>query len=105
MVQFQQFQNLTEQELEMVLEWRNHPSVRKWMNNSEPITLDRHLQFVVSLRNSQNCACYLVMEEKRFIGVIQLNDIYNNEVRDVGMYVNPTLLTRGIGIRLGFYGA
>lgn len=105
MVQFQQFQNLTEQELEMVLEWRNHPLVRKWMSNTEPISLERHLQFVLSLLGNKNRACYLVKEDNRFIGVIQLNEIYNNAVRDVGMYVNPTLLNRGIGIRLGFYGS
>lgn len=105
MVQFQPFQNLTEQELKMVLEWRNLPLVRKLMNHTEPISLDRHLQFVESLVGDQNRACYLVKEDNRFIGVIQLNEIYNNAVRDVGMYVNPTLLNRGVGMRLGFYGA
>ena len=105
MVQFHLFQNLTDQELWMVLEWRNHPLIRKWMNNTEPISLDTHLQFVKSLKLDQKRACYLVKEDARFIGVIQLNDINTNAVHDVGMYVNPELVKRGAGMRLGFYGA
>lgn len=104
MVQFHSFQNLSEQELAMVLEWRNHPLIRKWMNTSERISWDSHFQFVASLKLDQKRACYLVKEDSRFIGVIQLNNIDTNTVNDFGMYVNPELLKRGAGMRLGFYG-
>ena len=105
MVHFTPFQSLTEEELALVLEWRNHPEVRKWMNTKECISLDQHLQFVSELRRESKRAAFLVTEASRNIGVIQLNNIQGRNVFDVGMYTNPALIKSGAGLRLGFYGA
>lgn len=105
MVKFRPFQDLTKEELFMILSWRNDVTVREWMNIKEPIQLEVHLQFVEDLRTNEKRACYLVSEFSKDIGVIQLNDIHENVVNDVGMYLNPILIKSGVGIRLGFYGA
>lgn len=72
------------------------------MNNAEAVSFEVMFNLLNPLGCNKNRACYLVKAVNRFMGVIQLNEIYNNAVRDVGMYVNPTLLNRGIGIRLRF---
>lgn len=103
-VEFLNFIDLNLGQLKMVLEWRNHPEVRKWMNTSEPISLERHLQFIASLREDKKRACYLVKDASRNIGVIQLNDIQGQNVLDFALYANPELLKGGAGMRLAFYG-
>ena len=39
------FVNLSDEEAQLVLDWRNHPIVRKWMFSSIPITQKEHFTF------------------------------------------------------------
>ena len=75
------------------------------MNNTQEITLDKHFRFVKSLKTNTSKAAYLAKSEDKGIGIVQLNKIEGDTVKDVGMYVYPAMLKRGAGYRLGFYGA
>ena len=42
---FKNFVKISKQESKMVLKWRNHKKVRKWMDNNKTITLQQHEKF------------------------------------------------------------
>ena len=54
------FIDLTSKELDMILEWRNHPNVRKWMKNNEKIKKQEHLVFIKLLQKSKNREYFLL---------------------------------------------
>lgn len=92
-------------ELKEVLSWRNHRSIRIWMNNQKKISLQEHLDYVDSLKENKSTSSLFVKSADKKLGVLQLNGIQKNKVLNVGMYVNPKYLNTGVGFRLGFYGA
>jgi UDP-4-amino-4,6-dideoxy-N-acetyl-beta-L-altrosamine N-acetyltransferase len=88
------FITLDTQLLTMVLRWRNHSDIRRWMVNTEEILIDNHLQFVESLKGRSDKRYFLVQREDEYIGVIDFTDINQNSA-EIGIYANPEL--RGIG--------
>ena len=40
----------TRKKKEMILKWRNHPDIRKWMYNQDEIKFEEHLNFIDSLK-------------------------------------------------------
>jgi len=44
-IQLLNFIDLELKEKEMILEWRNHPDIRKWMYNQDEIKFEEHLSF------------------------------------------------------------
>jgi len=92
------FVNTSLEEKKMILEWRNHPNIRKWMYNQEEIELDSHLQFIDSLKYCQDKLYFLVKMDKQYIGVIDFTNIdYHNKSTYFGLYSNPNLKIAGIG--------
>lgn len=82
----------------MILEWRNHPDIRKWMYNQYEISLDEHLNFIESLKNKKDKLYFLVKKNSKYIGVIDFYDIDNNKKEaKFGLYKNPYEKTVGIG--------
>ena len=91
------FTDLTQDEKEMILEWRNHPNVKKWMYSSEDISLENHLNFIESLKTSSDKIYFLAKENNTYIGVIDFTNI-NVETCEFGLYQNTEL--KGYGKRL-----
>ncbi len=50
------FINLNEDEIRLVLSWRNNPTIKKWMYTKEDISLEDHLNFIKSLNNNSSKA-------------------------------------------------
>lgn len=88
------FTDLSLEEKKMVLKWRNHLSVRKWMYTQEEIPLENHLKFIESLNQSNNKLYFLVKKDDNYLGVIDFTNIMDNST-DIGLYANPKL--RGVG--------
>ena len=78
----------------MVLRWRNHESIRKWMFTQEEISLENHLKYIDSLSNRVDRVYFLVKQNDKAIGVIDFTNIHNNQA-DIGLYAKPNL--RGVG--------
>ena len=57
---YENFVSLDRKELEMILTWRNHAEIRKWMMNTAPITLEDHLAYVESLKQRDDAYYWLV---------------------------------------------
>jgi len=88
------FTTLDTQLLTMVLVWRNHSDIRRWMLSDDEISLENHLQFVESLKNRADKRYFLVQREDEYIGVIDFTDITQNSA-EIGIYANPQM--RGVG--------
>lgn len=90
------FPDLNDEEKRMVLEWRNHPDVRRWMFNNSPIHYQDHLHFIESLEKNRESIYMLVKEKKRPIGVINLTKIDRKKGNaHIGIYGNPFLHGKG----------
>lgn len=93
------FTDLSSEEKNAVLAWRNHPDIRKWMLTKEPIPLKNHLAFIDSLRNRKDRLYFLVKYQGAAIGVIDFTEIDpTGKTAHFGLYTVPG--TRGHGRRL-----
>ena len=92
------FINTSLEEKKMILKWRNHPNIKKWMYNQKEISLDSHLNFIESLKSFKDKIYFLVKMNKEYIGVIDFTSIdYKNKSTCFGLYSNPYNKTAGIG--------
>lgn len=90
------FVNLSLNDKKMILEWRNHPDVRKWMFTQDTIELHDHLAFIESLKNRRDSLYFLVKKGNQDIGVIDFTDIdQKNRMTQFGIYTNPNLTRIG----------
>lgn len=95
-IEFKNFTNLNQDEIGMILQWRNCDDVRKWMYNSGIISLQEHKKFIESLKNNIEKKYFLICQNNSYIGVIYLTDITNeNNSAELGLYTNPQV--RGVG--------
>lgn len=90
------YQDLSVEHTHKVLSYRNHVNVRKWMFDSEKISLEEHLNFVNKLKNSSKVYC-AVFRKQKIVGCVYFDDIGNSEYF-VGHFLNPRLLSSGIGL-------
>ena len=82
------FTLLNEEELLMILERRNHPDVRKWMVQSDPITPEEHLRYCASLKNRPERLQLFVEFDSKPACVIsyKATDSSWHELADNGIY-------------------
>lgn len=94
------FPSLTPEESELVLSWRNHPDIRRWMLTNTPISLESHNQFIDSLKKATDKFYWLAYSDETPVGVIYLTDIdWTNLTGSFGIYAGPGV--RGFGRKLG----
>lgn len=91
--------NFTELSLDtkkMILGWRNHPNVKKWMYYQNNISLDEHLSFIESLKVKDDSKYFLLKKKGEYIGVIDFTSInYRKKEAEIGLYSNPELKGNG----------
>lgn len=88
---------LDESSQETILQWRNSDGVRRWMDHTDPISLDDHLRFCGNLRHVEDRTYLRVDRDTTPIGVINLVDVVlDRGTASLGLYKSPE--THGIGI-------
>jgi len=92
------FIDISSEEKKMVLSWRNHQDIRKWMSNKKEITLEEHLNYVNSLSNKKDRIYFLVKELNEYLGVIDFTNIVENKYAEFGIYAKPASV--GVGSKL-----
>jgi UDP-4-amino-4,6-dideoxy-N-acetyl-beta-L-altrosamine N-acetyltransferase len=95
------FISLTTDELKEILEWRNNELVREQMFTNEEISLEQHLSFIDSLKNSQDKLYFKVQWKDKSIGVIDYYNI-NRTSAFGGFYLQPSLMGSAWGIYLEY---
>ena len=95
-----QLRVLSDDDLEMVLQWRNHDDIRKWMVNSDIITLSDHLAWFERNKNRTDRLFYMFEYRQRPQGYISFIAIPNSTAYEWGFYVKPDA-EKGMGHLLG----
>lgn len=89
---------ISQEEKELVRNWRNNKMVRKWMYSDEIISQEEHAAFIKSLKNNNKNFYWLVEDEKKYIGVIYINRLdFKNKNAYLGIYTNPDVEIKGAG--------
>jgi len=90
------FTDVSLEDKKMVLAWRNHPSVRKWMFSKDKIALNEHLAYIELLKTKKDRAYFLLKAQGNPIGVIDFTEIdLDRSQASIGLFAKPNL--RGVG--------
>lgn len=98
------FVNLDDEELALVLSWRNSEVIKKLVSfDPRVISFSEHKEFVKGLSKRSDKCYYLVQGQDRNLGVVCLINIdFHNKRCMWGDYANPSFLNRGIGLILEY---
>ncbi len=89
---------LSLEEAALVLSWRNHPEIRRFMFRQEPISWEEHEKFLRNLYKSAYNFYYLV-SLKGPLGVVYLTNVQIKEKStEIGLYRSPE--RKGVGKKL-----
>lgn len=101
---YKNFILLSGSEKKNVLKWRNHNDIRKWMTNSEPIPLKKHLSFIDMLSERDDMYYWLVFKNGSPVGVVNIFSVNHQEgSSETGYYLNPESLDSGEGFEFYYY--
>jgi len=89
-----------QQDLEMILSWRNHPEVRRYMFTQHEIGLDEHLGWFERSSRDERRRLMIFEADGVACAFVNLTRVGKGEVWDWGFYVAPGS-PRGTGRRLG----
>lgn len=91
--------NLSDEEKELVRNWRNHVGVRKWMYSSHIISPEEHDKFIGRLSEDNKNFYWLVKnKDGKYVGVIYLNGLnMSNKNAYMGIYSEQTNELSGSG--------
>lgn len=90
---------LSEDDLESILQARNHPEIACWMENVEPISWESHIKYVHSLNHRSDRIYYAVYGHGgggKIIGSQAINPIKGVE-GESGLYLFIEYQGRGLG--------
>ena len=100
MVENCQIRSLTENDLPMVLAWRNHPDVRRFMFTQHEITLAEHSQWFNKASLDSTRRLLIVQENDCPLGYVQFSGVETGGIADWGFYARPDA-PKGTGRKLG----
>ena len=79
------FIDLTLKEKKLILSWRNNPNIRKWMFTTETISLEQHLKFIETLKNSKDKQYFVVKDDNNYLEVIDFFNVTKTSL-EMGLY-------------------
>jgi UDP-4-amino-4,6-dideoxy-N-acetyl-beta-L-altrosamine N-acetyltransferase len=91
---------LTEDDLPMVLVWRNHPAVRSYMLTQHEISMEEHRNWFARVENVKTRQQLIVMDGAYPVGFVQFNPVNQGGIADWGFYARPNA-PKGSGTKLG----
>lgn len=90
---------MTQQDLEQVLAWRNHPDVRRFMFSSHEIALKEHRSWFEKARQAADRHLLVFEQEGQPRGFVNLA-VSAGGIAEWGFYIDP-LAPKGTGKALG----
>lgn len=91
---------VTEEDLPMLLAWRNHTDVRRFMFSQHQIGLAEHRNWFAKASLDESRRLLIVEVEKKAIGFVQFNQVTEGGGADWGFYLRPDS-PKGTGRMLG----
>ena len=95
-----QIRAVTEDDLPMVLSWRNHPYVRNFMFTQREIGLEEHRGWFAKASLDTSRRLLIVEDGKQPIGYVQFNQVADGGIANWGFYARPDA-PKGTGRKLG----
>lgn len=95
-----QIRSMAEEDLAMVLAWRNHPEVRRFMFTQHEISLAEHTQWFMRAVQDNSRRLLIVQEQGSPIGYVHFSNVERGGVADWGFYARPDA-PKGTGRKLG----
>ncbi|MFW1923303.1 UDP-4-amino-4,6-dideoxy-N-acetyl-beta-L-altrosamine N-acetyltransferase [Acinetobacter geminorum] len=95
-----QLRALNANDLEMVLQWRNHDEIRKWMINSDVIALSDHLAWFERNKGRTDRLFFIFEYQQQPQGYVSFIAVPNSSVYEWGFYIKPQA-EKGMGHLLG----
>lgn len=92
--------DVMENDLDMLLQWRNHPEVRRFMFTQHEISPEEHSVWFAKSRYDVNRRLLIVEDENNPIGYIQFNNASAKATSDWGFYAKPNA-PKGTGRKMG----
>lgn len=99
-VQNDRLRPVHQDDLARLLEWRNHPSIRRYMYSRDEITPEQHQEWFEQSENHPDKHLFIVESDSGPLGFVQFTMIRAEPVFDWGFYVIPGS-PAGSGRRLG----
>ncbi len=90
---------MTSADLERVLDWRNHPEVRRYMYTNHVISFEEHKNWYASAELNPDLSLLIYEENGEPRGFVNFKVIHSGEVADWGFYIAPDA-EKGTGTRL-----
>lgn len=91
---------MTESDLECVLQWRNHPEVRRYMYTTHEIHLYEHRKWFSGASENPAVELLIYEQDDKAQGFVNITRTRSREVADWGFYLAPAA-PRGSGRELG----
>jgi len=91
---------VTNEDLSMLLAWRNHPDVRSFMLTQHEIGVDEHRNWFARASQDPTRSLLIVEDDRQPVGYVQLNNVSPGGIADWGFYARPGA-PRGSGRKLG----
>lgn len=95
-----QIRKVTAEDLPMVLAWRNHAEVRRYMFTQHEISLDEHCNWFAKASQDHTRSLLIVEDSRQAIGYVQFSKVEDGGVADWGFYARPDA-PKGSGRKLG----
>jgi UDP-4-amino-4,6-dideoxy-N-acetyl-beta-L-altrosamine N-acetyltransferase len=95
-----QIRSMAEDDLTMVLAWRNHPEVRRFMFTQHEISLTEHVQWFMRVVQDNTRRLLIVQDQDSPIGYVQFSNVESGGVADWGFYTRPDA-AKGTGRKIG----
>ena len=94
---------IEDDDLEMILKWRNSEKVRQMMVNNHIINLNEHKKWFLNMVNDKNSEWMIVEYQNTPIGVVYITDIKPSDGTCTwGMYIDEKMHNSGIGVLIEF---
>ncbi|MGB0898601.1 MAG: UDP-4-amino-4,6-dideoxy-N-acetyl-beta-L-altrosamine N-acetyltransferase [Psychrobium sp.] len=93
------FRPITEQDIELVRQWRNSQRVNSQMLNQQMITQESQRAWFESIKNNSSQKHFLCLLDQRPVGVLNFVDITNDDC-EWGCYIGEERVLPGIGLVL-----
>lgn len=90
---------VSESDLPMLLEWRNHPKVRHLMITQHEIILEEHLNWFARASRDPTLCLLIIENLKQPIGFAQFSHVGGEGVANWGFYASPDA-PKGTGYKL-----
>lgn len=91
---------MTDQDLELVRQWRNHPGVRAFMYTQHEITYEEHKSWYESCSEDENKNLLIFQIDDNPMGFVNVSKLSLGDIANWGFYVAPGA-PRGTGSKLG----